>query len=403
MRTAGLLLACALLWAPSARAVFNDSEPDRIDAEEHLDSEYFLDLQSFAAPFEWDRLWAGNAGPRYRINAASLDCCDLWIDQRMEFAKTLNDRLSFSYALSHLGDKDNTALFQWIALDVAIGRGVTFGIFGEPRFAKQDADIGAKIQWEPAEDWTLAARANAVDFNFNERGAGNQSYARKPATYDFTISRAVDDDRVRAFVEIDAPLIRLYPADNRAYQYRKTTARLEWRRYRADDWSWRAGYAYEYKREAETFTPDTALTSQDHHRKTHRLGAAAERGLSDRDRLEAGMDAFVRGGRSDFQTAPAKSSRWKRWEWQPYTRWRRTLNDWSVSEAAVFLSTGEKRRQRPSGVAEQLETLVEAKLGLGIDFLYGPSGRIGLYGTFDIDDAHNHFWDGGNIRAMFLF
>ena len=46
---------------------------------------------------------------------------------------------------------------------------------------------------------------------------------------------------------------------------------------------------------------------------------------------------------------------------------------------------------------------MEAKLGLGWDFIYGPDARIGLYGTFDIDDAGNHLWDGGNVRAMFLF
>ena len=31
------------------------------------------------------------------------------------------------------------------------------------------------------------------------------------------------------------------------------------------------------------------------------------------------------------------------------------------------------------------------------------AAKIGLYGTFDIDELTSHFWDGGNIRAMFLF
>ena len=45
---------------------------------------------------------------------------------------------------------------------------------------------------------------------------------------------------------------------------------------------------------------------------------------------------------------------------------------------------------------------MEAKLGAGLDFSFGPSARIGLYATFQLDTPSNP-WGGGNVRAMFLF
>ncbi|OIO10656.1 MAG: hypothetical protein AUJ52_03600 [Elusimicrobia bacterium CG1_02_63_36] len=80
--------------------------------------------------------------------------------------------------------------------------------------------------------------------------------------------------------------------------------------------------------------------------------------------------------------------------------------DWErlCDDASGPRSTRENRRIRPSGGGpDDLQTLAEAKWGLGVDFLFGPSGRIGVYGTFDLDDADSHPWDGGNLRAMFLF
>ncbi len=394
-----------LLAVSPAYAVFEDTEPDKIDAELDFDREYFLDLRSFSAPMDWERAFAVHPGAKYLISGASLDCCELLMDQRLQFGKTLSERFSFSYALAHRDTKDGGSLFQWVAFDYKLGAGFTAGIFGESKFSKQDADIGFQLQYEPFTDWKFTTRANAVDFNFNERGTTNEVYDRKPATFDFAVTHSPGDDVFGAAVEFDMPLIRRYPTTNRVYRYRKTTAKLEWTRFASEDWSWQVGYGYEFKREAEDFVPDTFLKSQDHHRRVHRVGGMVETALSSRDRLEAGMEFMVRGGRSDFKNREAaKSSRRKRWEWGPHARWRRTLNDWTVSELALFLSTGENRRSRfPATSAEELETLVEAKLGTGIDFIYGPSAKIGLYGTFDIDEITSNFWDGGSIRAMFLF
>ncbi|PCI36895.1 MAG: hypothetical protein COB53_08095 [Elusimicrobia bacterium] len=393
-----------LVFTAPVYAVFDDSEPDRIDAEIHFDREYFLDLRSFSAPMQWEREFSQYEGAKYFINGSSLDCCDLLIDQRLQFGKTLTDRISFAYTLDHLGTKDGESLFNWVAFDFKLGGGLTAGIFGEPKFAKQDADIGFKLAYEPIPDWYFAARVNAVDFNFNQRGVITQSYARKPATFDFNAVYSPGDDSFSASAEFDTPLIRLYPDEGRTYRYRKTSFVLQWQRYASDDWSWKLDYGYEFKREAEDFVPDAAGDSQDHHRRVHRLGAAFETALSHRDRLEAGMGFFVRGGRSDFKNQIAKSSRRKRWEWGPHARWRRTLNDWSVSELAFFLSTGENRRSRfAATTAEELETLIEAKIGTGIDLLFGPSAKIGIYATFDIDELTSNHWDGGSIRAMFLF
>ena len=70
---------------------------------------------------------------------------------------------------------------------------------------------------------------------------------------------------------------------------------------------------------------------------------------------------------------------------------------------APFLSLGENRVRSPGGGApDENHIVLEAKLGAGLDLSFGPSSRIGLYATFNVDTP-SHPWGGGNIRAMFLF
>jgi len=169
-------------------------------------------------------------------------------------------------------------------------------------------------------------------------------------------------------------------------------------------WGWSGGYSYAFKRESDNFTPDLLSATQEFNRRVHLWHAAADKDLSEKHRVETGLDTMVRDGETDFANNLGNSKKHKRWELMPYGRWRNKVKPWGTAEVAVFLAFGERRQTFDSGAAvSQWDDIVEAKLGLGWDFIYGPTGRLGLYGTFDIDDAGNHLWDGGNIRAMFLF
>ncbi len=396
-----LALAALLAAAAPAGAVFTRAEMDALDTEPLFDSEYFLDLLSFREPLEWRWLWA-SAAIGYRVNAASLDRTDLFLEQEAKLPKRLNEWLALEYRVAQRGDKDLVELHQWLALDFGPWAGFSAGLFGEPAFDKQDADIGLRLR-QRAGPAVLTASALFPDFNLNERGKGGESYARKPVTY--ALGAAIDSalGTLSAAAELDMPLIREVPAANRVYGYRRTRLLLAWERPAPPDgWGWRAAYGYEFKREQDRFSPATAA-QLDFHRKVHELEAGVEGGVSGRDRLEAGMRWFVRGALSDYQLPGAADARQKRWEAQPYARWRRTQRPWAVTEAALFLSKGEDYRIYPGVGPDKRDAITEGKLGLGVDFLPSKTGRIGLYGTFDLDDAGRHVWDGGNIRAMILF
>ena len=111
---------------------------------------------------------------------------------------------------------------------------------------------------------------------------------------------------------------------------------------------------------------------------------------------------MLRSGQVDYLSDASQSAGLRRWEFMPHARWRRDLSSWAVGEAAFFMSAGEERRIYESvSSAAKLDTVTESKLGLGLDLVYGKSGRIGFYSTFDLDEIGK--WDGGNIRGMFLF
>lgn len=394
-------LALAVLLASPAGAVFVKSEMDALDTEPLFDSEYFLDLLSFRDPLEWR--WAWEAAPLgYRFDGASLDRSDLFLEQEVKLPKKLNDWFAFAYQVEHRGDKDLQELHQWIALDFGPWSGFTAGLIGEPSFDKQDADVGLRASqvWGP---WTARASTLFVDFPFNERGKTGESYPVKPVTHSFSLRREVPRGSVRAWTDFDMPTVRLVTATNRVYGYRRTRAGLVWDRpSTADAWGWRAAWTYEYKKETNRLQPAT-IENFGVHRKVHDFDAALEGRLTDRDRLEAGGRFFVRGGLTDRQLPGTPDARHKRWELQPYGRWRRTVKPWAVQETALYLSGGEDYRIFPGVGPDKRDSIQEAKLGYGWDLFPAPSGRIGIFGTFDLDDAGRHIWDGGNIRAMFFF
>lgn len=395
------LAAAVLLAAAPARAVFVRAEMDALDTEPLFDSEYFLDLLSFRAPLEWAWAWAASPAG-YRINGASLDRSDLFLEQEVKLPKRLNGWSAFEYRLEHRGDKDLVELHQLLSFEFGPWAGFSAGLFGEPTFDKQDADIGLRLR-QAAGPVRLSASVLFPDFNFNERGKTGEVYARKPVTYAGGLAWETGSGQASAAVELDMPLIREVPASGRIYGYRRTRAVLSWETPSSGAaLGWRAAYSYEFKKEEDRFQPATA-SNLAVHRKVHVVEGALERALGELDRLEAGALYMVRGGFTDSFFPGQKDARHKRWELQPYGRWRRALRPWAVSEAAVFLSRGEDYRIFPGVGPDKRDAVTEAKLGLGMDFLPSGSARIGFYGTFDLDDAARHIWDGGNVRAMFLF
>jgi hypothetical protein len=399
-------LALGLLLASPASAVFTAREMDALDTEGLFDSEYFLDLLGFSPPLDWRWAWQASSSG-YRVNGASLDRSDLLLEQDLKLTRRLNDGLAFRYDLVQRGDKDLVELHHWLQLEAGPWRELTGGLFGEPEFSKEDADIGLFLRWARG-PWMLRGAMDAVDFSFNQRGRTSQSYHRKPVTWDLRAAWTEGGDRVLASAELDEPLERSVPADGRLYGYRRTRLALSWDRPAsapAGDWGFAADYAFEYKREQDYYDPDPSRKTLDFRRTLHTWTLAGERLLGARDRVEAGARLLTRSANAGHGPDSAADIRYRRWELQPYGRWRRELRPWAVSELALFLGEGEQRRAYPSAPASSVaETPAEAKLGTGVDFVYGGgSGRLGLYGHWDLDDAGRHVWDGGNIRAMFLF
>ncbi|MBI4059920.1 MAG: hypothetical protein HY403_00665, partial [Elusimicrobia bacterium] len=101
--------------------------------------------------------------------------------------------------------------------------------------------------------------------------------------------------------------------------------------------------------------------------------------------------------------APSAGTLYRRWEIQPYLRWRRALGARLTSELSPSLSLGENRARHPGGGApDRLEIVGEAKLGAALEFGFGKAGRVALGGVFDLDTPGKP-WDGGSAMALFLF
>ena len=402
-----LLLGALLLCAAPARALFDATEMDVIDVEPKLDTEYFLHTLVFSYPGAWDQLWdaASSTTPAYRINAASLDCCSLLLQQDLRLRKVLTRGLDFKFRLLQDEDKEHQFFHYQLELEQKLGLGFSASLFGEPTFRKEDSDIGFGLAYAPSADLRASARHTFVDFNFNKRGSTTQRYETTPATDEVSLeARAGPEWRAAAYLMVDSPLRRDVPDENRTFSYRRTDVDLSLSHEPAGRWSRRLSYGYEFEAKGDLFDPAPAgKVSVAARKQMHRVLLAAAGALGERGRLELGHQLILRAARADYAQSPDAGIFYRRWEAQPYARWRQDLKPWLTSELAGFLSFGENRQRGANTAPSFFHTVVEATLGAGCDFVFSPSGRIGVYGTFDLDAIASHFWDGGNVRAMFLF
>lgn len=384
-----LIAAVFFAFAAPARAIFVRPQMDRIDPEPLFDSEYFVDLLSFSYPVDWLRVWGSSSPVRYRVNAASLDCCNLLLAQDLVWRKPLSETLEMRFRYFQDDDKELTETHAWLELEKSLGAGFSAELFGEPSFDKGDADIGVGAAWRRGSA-AVHARRYFTDFTFNKRSASGDSYIRKPLTDQVGAAWGP----VSARVEFDHPLLRVNDASGRRYFYRRTRAAAAvrlWGGLLAD-------YLYEFQKEGDRFVAPSAAAPLEYARQAHRARLAAARGP-----YEAGWVFVLRSARADRPDSPDLSTRYKRWESQPYARWRPELSERLTGELAAFLSYGENFARRGEGAVSAYEDVLEAKLGAGLDVRFSPTARMGFYTTWDLDSFVDHPWDGGNIRASLLF
>ncbi|MBI5239971.1 MAG: hypothetical protein HY926_05835 [Elusimicrobia bacterium] len=402
--TRAALLAALLCCASPAAALFDSREMDVMDVSNRLEPEYYLHTLAFSYPVVWDDAWSASTAPAYRVNGASLGCCDLLLQQELRLDKPLPRGLTFRFRLLQDEGREHQYFHYRLELEKKLGLGFSAAVFGEPTFHKEDSDIGFGLAYEPRPGLRASARHTFVDFNFNKRGHTTQRYKTNPATDEFSVTaRPAPDWQVSASIMVDSPLRREVPDDLRTFSYRRTDADLTLRHAPPGRWSRRLSYGYEYERKGDLFVPAAAGTSLDTRWQTHRLQAALEGTLGSRDRLELGQRVLLRPGRTDYIGSAAPGIIHRRWEAEPYLRWRHDLAPWLVSELSGYAALGEDRQLRTENGDSLFRTVAEASLGAGLDFVFGPSGRIGVYGTLDLDELAPHPFDGGNIRAMFLF
>lgn len=394
------VLLTTLMSAP-AQATFVRSLMDTADTEPLFDSEYFLDMRAFSWPRAWDDPWvAGSTAAKtggYRINAASLDCCALALDQGLVFASRLTPRLEFRFRFEHFDDKDRQEMHHWIELETALGRGWSAELMGEPTFRKEDSDIGLGVRWRGG-GWAFRLRRIAVDFNFNSRGSTKQSDSLKPWTDQLTLESPASGGTARLTAEFDSPSRRDDPVLRRSFGYRRELVRLGWET--DAGLAPRVSYSYERQERNDRYATQALGTSTDVRRRVHEASVSARLSRGDRDEFEPGAAAFVRSAQADDPFSPARGTSYKRWELTPWLRWRRQMSPFLLSELAPFVAVGRNRVSREVAAVEQ--TIIEAKLNAALEFRWSAAARIGLNASFDLDDQ-SHLWDGGNIRAMFFF
>ncbi|MEK7388366.1 MAG: hypothetical protein AAB036_01570 [Elusimicrobiota bacterium] len=396
-RILGALMFLAL--SIPGRAVFVRSVMDRVDTEPLYDSEYFLDLRSFAWPRAWDDPWAASSGG-YRVNGASLDCCDLYLDQSLIFTRRLASGFEFRFRFAELSDKDRQETHHWLELEQPLGGGWSVELFGEPTYRKEDSDIGLGLRFRRG-DWQARVRRAAVDWNFNGRGSTTQRYSLKPYTDELSLAAAAGAWSLRLAAELDEATRREIPDERRSFFYRRARA---WASLGSDDgWAPLAKYSYETQIKTNTVSPGGAGRSEEAQRAVHEASFSARVRPNADDEFEPGAALLVRSARMDLPGASSGGALYRRWELQPYVRWRRSLSARLAYELSPSLSLGENRLRHPGdGASERYETITEAKLGAALEVSFGTAGRISLGGVLDLDNPAKA-WDGGNILAMFLF
>ncbi len=384
-----------LLSAAPVRATFIRALMDRADTEALFDSEYFLDLRAFSWPRAWEDPWAASTGA-YRISGASLDCCDLYLDQGLKFARQLTPRLQFRFRYEQRDDKDRQEFHHWLELETALGRGWSVEVIGEPTYRKEDSDIGLGVRWRGG-GFEARARRLAVDFNFNSRGSTSQRYSLKPYTDQLSLSHDGGAGRFWTAAELDAATRRDDPAAQRSFGYRRERVSAGW----SGDGDLAPRVALSTDREERLDRRATAAlgTSTDFRRRVNALEASARvrRGETE---WEPGFAVLRRTAQADDPFNPASGVSYLRWELQPYVRWRRELSELVLVELSPFLSLGEDRARRSAGLLSR--RIVEAKTAAAVEWRFSPSAWIGLNANIDVDQP-GKFWDGGNVRAMFLF
>ena len=371
---------------------------DRADTERLFDSEYFLDLRSFSWPRAWDDSWrsATVSTGAFRVSGASLDCCDLLLDQGLVFVRRLSPRTEFRFRFEQYDDKDRQEYHHWLEFETGLGGGWSAELFGEPAFRKEDADLGFGVRWRRA-GRQLRLRRNLVDWNFNARGSSEQRDSLKPRTSQVQLDWPAGPGDVRLTGEFDEPSRREDPAARRSFGYRRELMGAGWQG--DGDWSPRVVYAYERQERLDRFAPGLG-TSADFRRRVHQATASARVKRGDGIELEPGLSAFVRSAQNDDPFSPDAGVSYKRWELQPWLRWRKRWTERYLWELSPFLTAGQNRvRTTPSTRAP---TVVEAKLDTALELRWSDSSKLGFNLTWDLDTPGKP-WDGGNVRAMFLF
>lgn len=395
------MLAAVLFFAfgVPVQASFVRSVMDRTDTEERFDSEYFLDLRSFAWSRASEDAWSASSGG-YRANGASLDCCDLYLDQALLFTKRLTPTFEFRFRFTELSDKDRSETHHVLEFEKDLGRGFSAEIFGEPTYAKEDADIGAGLRWRGG-GWEARARRSAVDWNLNGRGRTTDFYSLKPYTDEVSLTAPAGPWSLTLAGDLDEPTRRHVPSEQRAFFYRRARGRASLGR--TDGWAPLFRYSYEEQVKINTVAPGAAGVSEEARRKVHEAHASARVRPTADDELEPGAAVLLRAARSDLAADPAGGTFYRRWEIQPYVRWRRSLSERLTSELSPSFSLGENRARRPGGLTpDRAERVGEAKLSAALEFKFAKTGVITLGGVVDVDKP-GKAWDGGNVRAMFLF
>jgi hypothetical protein len=372
---------------------------DRTDTEPLFDSEYFLDLNSFAWSRAWTDAWSASSSG-YRVNGASLDCCDLYLDQTLLFTRRLTPKLEFRFHFVELSDKDRQEMHHWLEFEKELGGGWSAEIYGEPTYRKEDADIGFGVRWRRG-GWEARVRRAAVDWNLNGRGSTTHRYSLKPYTDEVSARAPLGSWSLRLAADLDEPTRREVPDERRSFFYRRARA---WAEAGTDEgWAPRLRWSYEAQAKINTFATPAAGVSEEARRRVHELSVSARVRPSSIDELEPGAALMLRSARTDLPGASASGTMYRRWEAQPYLRWRRSLSTSLTSELSPSFSFGENRLRRPGGAGpERYETVAEAKVGASLEVRFGTAGLLSFGGVLDVDKP-GKAWDGGNVRAMFLF
>lgn len=394
-----------ILLAKPASARWNHQDANSLNRVTGLGVEYYNDILSYRDVFFDEKTWE-QSQVGFRSSAGSLNKKEFLFRQHIHLRSSNHDAWRLAYVSQR--DEEPRQVRDNSALELSYGDEANswrLGLMGDGHSEKSFADLGMRLHYAPHEDSRWQLIGWSVDTFYNEKKLQGADYrTTHPWSWEFSGLQRWGRSTLRLRLEQDQPVDWYRVSKDQHYGYRYKTSELQWSYEGSEGQTFYVKFDEEKEREALTaLSTDEGEAYQDT-RHIAEIGQSIQRRSESFQYAVWGLMSETQRQRSDAEAAVDQSmtrqesaflANWSRPFWdQKYTQfWGFTLNQVKLDE--------EKREQS-----------TEVKINWGPEIVLGPSGRLRVITTWDIDQLVDDFpfdkqgfhpWGGGYASFFIVF